>query len=396
MKKILFATLLTVVIGIGAISVWKYKDLTEKQVASIKTKKEEPTLKKPKTFTKEDVQNNQLAQKIDQYLKMKNRNHINVYVMNHQKEVINQSYGNLSLDESVPLKPEHMFLIGSCNKMITGIIVKQLEMEHKININAPVKSYIPEFRNNSITVKDLILHRSGLVYYNVPDKGYGLDSSVKSIISAGVDFKTKGTFFYNDANYIVLAKIIEKVTDESYEKNVNERIFKPYHLTQSAFFNDENLKSKFVYGFDFYKNHWIKSNVTNLDKFYGAGNVYMSTEALATLTHHLATNQIFDVNTTNQLMGNLAIDVAQKYRYGFYKEQGYYRTRGYMYGQDVVCYFNKNISIVLATNKIRFEETHINEADIKHIFEMVRMDNLNRNQTNHTTISPSLNKQAIL
>lgn len=394
MKKFIYMILLSITIIIGVISIVNFRKVTTAHEEK-STSKNVVVQKKEKPLTYDDRMNQQLANKINAYIRPK-RDHLNVFVLNNGKTVLNETYIHMDIPGSPKLHKDDMFLVGSCNKLLTGIMIKQLEQEQKLDINAPVTKYIPEFKNKNILIKDLILHRSGLVYYNPPEKGYGIDASVNAINLAGIDVKNKNMFYYNDANYILLAKVIENITNQSYEENVNTRIIKANHLKNVAFFDDKAQQSKFVIGHSLEKNQWVQNKPNDLDKFYGAGNVYMSTEALATLTHQLATNQIFDAKTTNQLMDNLAIDVAQKYRYGFYKEQGYYRTRGYMYGQDVVCYFNQNISIVLATNKIRFEDTHINEADIKHIFEMVRMDNLNRNQTNNTTINPSLNKQSIL
>ena len=60
-----------------------------------------------------------------------------------------------------------MYLIGSTQKFTTGLILKHLELSNKININDPVTKYLPWFKTNkTITLKDLMLHRSGLYKFS--------------------------------------------------------------------------------------------------------------------------------------------------------------------------------------------------------------------------------------
>lgn len=68
------------------------------------------------------------------------------------------------------------------SKFSTGLLLKQLEEEHKININDPVSKYIPWFKTSKpIPLKDLMLHQSGLYKYKSSKDYKNLDQAVRAI-----------------------------------------------------------------------------------------------------------------------------------------------------------------------------------------------------------------------
>ena len=73
-----------------------------------------------------------------------------------------------------------MFLIGSAQKFSTGLLLKQLEEEHKININDPVSNTFHGLKTSKpIPLKDLMLHQSGLYKYKSSKDYKNLDQAVK-------------------------------------------------------------------------------------------------------------------------------------------------------------------------------------------------------------------------
>ena len=123
-------------------------------------------------------------------------------------------------------------------------MLKQLELENKVNINDPVTKYLPWFKTSKeITLKDLMLHRSGLYKYKASTNIKNLDQAVKTIQQRGIDENYYHKDHYNDGNYLVLAKVIEQVTNKPYVANYYNRLGNPYQLQHTAFF-DEKLYRK--------------------------------------------------------------------------------------------------------------------------------------------------------
>ncbi|WP_164993393.1 serine hydrolase [Macrococcus sp. DPC7161] len=312
--------------------------------------------------------NKKMYKEIDQMLK-KNHFNGNVYVLYKNKEIMNQAYGYASPDHSKRLTKDSMYLIGSSNKMLTGMLIKQLELDGKINVNDPVKKYIPNFPYVTIRIKDLLLHQSGLQPFKAREAGPGLDGAVKKIIENGVNPKNYGKFVYRDVNYILLAKVIENVTHQPYEVVLQNNVFKPLHLNQSGFFDNPNFKRYFVTGLKYSNNQWIYDPAQFLDRFYGAGNVYMSSKDIGQFANQFIHGKLFNPVVMQQILSNDFTE--QAYRYGFYKKPGYYRMRGYFFDTDSVCWFNRNVVVVLNNNKLKPSEIKNNENLLGKIFKKV-------------------------
>lgn len=315
--------------------------------------------------------NDTLRKQIDALIK---KHHYNgsVYVTYHDETLIDQSYGFKDAAQTEPFDKNSMYLIGSSQKLITGIITKQLVDSGKIDVNAPVQNYVTNFIHPDIKIKDLILHRSGLVKFKNRNSNHGLDASIDEINQYGLGNVPIGSFLYNDANYIVLAKVIENVTGKTYKQNVEQRIFKKFHLKESAFFDDIKLKPYFVKGLKFINNTWQISEARGLDKFYGAGNIYMSPKDMGVLLNYLMQYKILNKSQFDSISTPTIFNTKSAYRYGMYMRKEYYRTRGYFFGTDFVGLFNHNKVVVIATNKQKDKEIPNNEKLAREIYKLLK------------------------
>lgn len=155
---------------------------------------------------------------IDEYLKAIHFNGA-VTVLENGKLKLNKGYGYQNFHHKTKNSPNTMYLIGSAQKFTTGLILKKLENENKVNINDSVTKYLPWFETTKkITLKDLMLHRSGLYKFEASPKTKSLDGAVHAIQARGIDEKFYHKHLYNDANYLVLAQVIEVVTHKPYAR----------------------------------------------------------------------------------------------------------------------------------------------------------------------------------
>ena len=72
---------------------------------------------------------------------------------------------NLELD--VPMKPEHVFRIGSITKQFTAIAILQLMEQGKLSLQDDITCFIPDYptQGSFITIKHLLTHTSGIKSY---------------------------------------------------------------------------------------------------------------------------------------------------------------------------------------------------------------------------------------
>lgn len=315
-------------------------------------------------------------EQINTYLKNVHFNG-SITVLKDGKLMLDKGYGYQNISSKKKSNANKMYLIGSAQKFTTGLILKHLELSNKININDPVTKYLPWFKTNkTITLKDLMLHRSGLYKFSANPNTKSLDGAVHDIQRRGINSKYYHKHLYNDANYLVLAQVIEAVTHHSYVENYYKFLAEPYHLEHSAFFNEKPYKKNMATGYKV-KNEKLKTMKPNtLDQYYGAGNLFMSTHDMARLVNDLQQNNIFNQAVTTSLLQEIgSTKYPESYRYGFYSTPQVNRINGVFFGQIFTVYFNEDYIIVLATNKVDYSKVS-NESIISHIYYQLLGQNI--------------------
>ena len=315
-------------------------------------------------------------EQINTYLKNVHFNG-SITVLKAGKLMLDKGYGYQNISSKKKSNANTMYLIGSAQKFTTGLILKHLELSNKININDPVTKYLPWFKTNkTITLKDLMLHRSGLYKFSANPNTKSLDGAVHDIQRRGINSKYYHKHLYNDANYLVLAQVIEAVTHHSYVENYYKFLAEPYHLEHSAFFNEKPYKKNMATGYKV-KNEKLKTMKPNtLDQYYGAGNLFMSTHDMARLVNDLQQNNIFNQAVTTSLLQEIgSTKYPESYRYGFYSTPQVNRINGVFFGQIFTVYFNEDYIIVLATNKVDYSKVS-NESIISHIYYQLLGQNI--------------------
>ena len=178
-----------------------------------------------------------------------------VVVVGHGgKVVFRQAYGVRKLagepgldgkpSAAEPMTTDTIFDMASLTKCLaTATAVMQLVEAGKVDVDAPVVRYLPEFGVNGkekVTVRELLTHYSGLPPdVNLkdawglakPDKAEGMRRAMNSSLTT-----TPGTHFeYSDINYIVLGAIVEKVTGERLEVYAEDHIFLPLDMRSTRY-----------------------------------------------------------------------------------------------------------------------------------------------------------------
>ncbi len=132
--------------------------------------------------------------------------------------------------------------IGSLSKSFTALAVMQLHEQGKLDIDMPVKSYLPEFEiadaeaMETITVRNLLNHASGLSDFSyIPQHGNDtrIMDGIKEMGDAELTAPIGTTFQYFNSNYAVLGAVIEKVGGMAYEKFIEENIYYPLNMANS-------------------------------------------------------------------------------------------------------------------------------------------------------------------
>jgi D-alanyl-D-alanine carboxypeptidase len=141
------------------------------------------------------------------------------------------SYGHVDLAAKLPVTPSHLFEIGSITKSFVGLIVLQLHEEQKVDLQAPIRTYLPwlsmETNFGEILVHHLLTHSSGM-----PDDAPLIPSSPERRPRQAL--KPGSEFHYSNWGYDVLGRLIETVDGRSWAAAVSARILKPVGMTDTA------------------------------------------------------------------------------------------------------------------------------------------------------------------
>lgn len=166
-------------------------------------------------------------------------------------------HGVTSIDNPLPVDRDTLFILGSVTKTYTATALMCLLAKGLVELNAPVRRYVPELKlvdeqaAQEITVLNLLNHTAGLDWGLIVDTGDGNDAlstyvakmaELKLISAPGVRAS------YSQAGYNLAGRIIEKVTGLTYERAIATLLLEPLGLSQSFFMRDDIMTRRFAVG----------------------------------------------------------------------------------------------------------------------------------------------------
>lgn len=167
-----------------------------------------------------------------------------VLVVGNSKGIIYQNaYGRLTYgEESEATTLRTIYDLASVTKVIaTTAAVMQLHDAGKIDLNAPVYQYIPEFGNNGkndITVYNLLVHNSGLTAWTPFYQDPNMDSPQKvkdAIYNCAKEYETGSRTLYSDYNAFLLGEIVERISGQKLDQFCKDKIFSKLNMSDTYF-----------------------------------------------------------------------------------------------------------------------------------------------------------------
>ncbi|MCU7827235.1 serine hydrolase domain-containing protein [Kitasatospora sp. DSM 101779] len=166
-------------------------------------------------------------------------------------------HGVTSIDNPLPVDRETLFVLGSVTKTYTATAIMRLVEEGRVELDAPVRRYVPELRLPDedaaarITLLSLLNHTAGLDTRMVFDSGDGDDalaSEVAQMAEVALVGPVGGRASYSQLGYNLLGRVIENVTGETYEAAVAALVLEPAGLDNSVFTAGQAITRRFAVG----------------------------------------------------------------------------------------------------------------------------------------------------
>ncbi len=297
-----------------------------------------------------------------------------ISILKKDKIIFSEAYGLANIKYQIPNTTETIFNIASVSKQFTAMAIIVLHLEGKLSIDDDIRKHLPQLFEfeNIITIRHLLHHTSG--FRSTPEL-FGLagwrdgdaitteDDFRYFYKQTGLNFEPGSQFMYTNSGYVLLAKIVEKVTEQTFNTWMAEHIFTPLNLT-STFVDETNSNTlpKIATPYNEFKpNHFAIGENTSLD--IGASNIYTTANDL---THWMKNfdsptpgwEKAFSMIQTTDTLTNGQLNT---YAFGvmideFYGNKRIQHTGGIPGFLSYAAYYpNEELTIVLLTNFISYE-----------------------------------------
>jgi CubicO group peptidase (beta-lactamase class C family) len=168
---------------------------------------------------------------------------LTVGVMQGGKVIFAKGYGVRDLTSKAPVTPRTMFAIGSVTKQFTCSAALMLAEQGKLSFADPVSKYYPNLTSaKAITLLDLGGHLSGYRDYYPLDfvdqemqKPATADEIIRRYATRPLDFAPRSRYSYSNTGFLILGRVIERVSGEQFGPFITKRIFTPLGMTRTAY-----------------------------------------------------------------------------------------------------------------------------------------------------------------
>lgn len=149
--------------------------------------------------------------------------------------------------EREPMTDDTVFDLASLTKpLATATSVMKLVEQGKLSLDESVAKYIPEFAaegKDAITVRDLLVHRSGLIPDNaLADYADGPLKAKERLFALKLSAPIGSKFMYSDVNFMVLGEVVSRVSGQSLNDFARREVFAPLGMTETMYLPGEPLR----------------------------------------------------------------------------------------------------------------------------------------------------------
>jgi CubicO group peptidase (beta-lactamase class C family) len=165
-----------------------------------------------------------------------------VVVVQKNKVVYAKGFGYRDIANKLPVTPNTLFAIGSCTKAFTATLIGKLQQDGKLDIDKPVNNYLPSLKfyndamTNTITLRDMMSHRTGLPRHDLSwyfFSSMSVDSLMQRVQYMEPTYGIREKWQYNNFMFAAQGAVVEKLTGKSWEDNIKQNFFIPLGMTRS-------------------------------------------------------------------------------------------------------------------------------------------------------------------
>lgn len=180
-----------------------------------------------------------------------------VAVLRGRRILARATAGVANVETKVPVTTDTLFQIGSITKPITATMIMQLRDEGRLELDAPVLTYLPKFRVadmkrlRKVTIRNLLNHSSGIDGDFFPATDYGeraIEQYLDMCSMLPILFEPGSNFSYSNAGFAALGRVIEVLDGRSYDDSLKARVFDPLGMQLAMSKPQDNIRFRVAVG----------------------------------------------------------------------------------------------------------------------------------------------------
>lgn len=246
------------------------------------------------------------------------------------------AYGEASIQTHAPMELHQRFNLASVSKPITALGILLLVQEKKLSFDDDIHQWFDHFPYSNITVRHLLHHTSGLPDYmalfsNWDETTAATNEDALQLLIQNAPprlFEAGERMEYSNTGYVLLALLIERVTNKSYSEYMDEAIFKPLNMinttvTSTTFTEQYTNEIAQGYVYDVYAGQHVDPSefeetkgTTCLNYITGDGGIYSTVEDLWKLGRAVMQAQLWDEALLEQAFTPSTLTADQPFSYG--------------------------------------------------------------------------------
>lgn len=288
------------------------------------------------------------------------------------------AFGSAELRFGAAARTDTRYRIASITKLFTSVLILQLAEAGAIRLDALFGDYLPDYPGaggDRVTVRMLLNHTSGIAQFDtvssfeeavangIPNYQRPMSSEdlLRACCSGALSAAPGAAFNYNNADYFILGRIIERLTGLSYAEALRTRILEPLGLRDTGILRWDvitpRLASTYFAGEQ--TGELVADMPVYWENWYAAGAMYSTADDLARFADAAFGARIISASSLRELL-TPALDEygLGLWSYGFERNGRTYRVAkrpGSIMGANAVLYrlLDEDITIVLLANTNR-------------------------------------------
>lgn len=233
----------------------------------------------------------------------------NIAIASKGQLVFRQGFGMADVEHEVPVKSNTIFRLGSVSKVITAIAVMQLVEQNKIELDADIRKYVPEFpeKDHVVTVRHILTHTSGIRHYRPLEpenmqQFRTVAASLSRFVNDPLLHKPGEKSTYSTYAFNLLARAVETASGVAFPDYLIKYIFEPAEMPDTGVENLRGIVFNRVRGYErLADGTLVNADYANISYKWAGGGMVSTAQDLCRLGIALMSGKLMKPATVRQM-----------------------------------------------------------------------------------------------